>query len=65
MELELFMAKEKAVPLRIDEEVWNATRNRSDEGLHSLNAQIKYALRESLRRGGRVPAKRGIDKDDR
>ena len=47
------MAKKKAFPLRIDEEVWNAMRRWSDDELRSVNAQIEYVIRDALRRVGR------------
>ena len=49
------MAKKKAIPLRINEEIWKAMRRWSDDDLRSLNAQIEYVLREALRRAGRLP----------
>jgi len=49
------MAKKKAFPLRINEEVWEAVRRWSDDELRSVNAQIEYALREALRKAGRLP----------
>lgn len=49
------MAQKKAIPLRINEEVWKAMRRWSDDELRSLNAQIEYVLRDALRRAGRVP----------
>ena len=58
------MAQKKAIPLRINEEVWKAMRRWSDDELRSLNAQIEYVLRESLRRAGRFPDKRDTAEDD-
>jgi hypothetical protein len=51
------MVKKKAIPLRIDGEIWNAMRRWSDDELRSLNAQIEYVLREALRKAGRLPRK--------
>jgi hypothetical protein len=49
------MATKKAFPLRIDAEVWEAVRRWSDDELRSVNAQIEYALRDALRKAGRLP----------
>ena len=48
------MAKKKAFPLRINEEIWEALRRWSDDELRSVNAQIEYALRDALRKAGRL-----------
>lgn len=53
------MANKKAIPLRINEEIWDAMRRWSDDELRSLNAQIEYVLREALRRAGRLGEVRG------
>jgi len=50
------MTQKKAIPLRINEQVWKAMRRWSDDELRSLNAQIEYVLRDALRRAGRLPA---------
>lgn len=57
------MAKKKAIPLRINEEIWDAMRRWSDDELRSLNAQIEYVLREALRKAGRLPRQRGGQED--
>jgi hypothetical protein len=49
------MAKKKAFPLRVNEEIWEAMRRWSDDELRSVNAQIEYVLRDALRRAGRLP----------
>ena len=51
------MAQKKAIPLRINEQVWKAMRRWSDDELRSLNAQIEYVLRDALRRAGRLPSR--------
>ena len=48
------MAEKKAYPLRINAEVLAATQRWADDELRSLNAQIEYALREALRKSGRL-----------
>jgi hypothetical protein len=50
------MAQKKAIPLRINPDVWKAMRQWSDDELRSLNAQIEYVLRDALRKAGRLPA---------
>ena len=44
----------KNFPLRIDAEVLDAVRRWADDDLRSLNGQIVYLLRESLRKSGRA-----------
>ena len=50
------MAERKAYPLRINAEVLDAMQRWADDELRSLNAQIEYVLRDSLRRSGRLKA---------
>jgi hypothetical protein len=52
------VATKKAFPLRIDGEIWEAVRRWSDDELRSVNAQIEYALRDALRKAGRLPQSR-------
>jgi hypothetical protein len=47
----------KAYPLRINADVLAAAQRWADDELRSLNAQIEYVLRESLRKAGRLPKK--------
>jgi hypothetical protein len=49
------MAKKKAFPLRINEDIWEAVRRWSDDELRSVNAQMEYVLRDALRKAGRLP----------
>jgi hypothetical protein len=49
------MAKKRAFPLRINEDIWQAVRRWSDDELRSVNAQIEYILRDALRKSGRLP----------
>lgn len=49
------MSEKKAYPLRISADVLNAAQRWADDELRSLNAQIEYVLRESLRKAGRLP----------
>lgn len=48
------MNEKKAYPLRISAAVLDAMQRWSDDELRSLNAQIEYVLRESLRKAGRI-----------
>lgn len=52
------MAEKKAYPLRINAEILGAAQRWADDELRSLNAQIEYLLRESLRKAGRLPKPR-------
>ena len=49
------MSEKKAYPLRINADVLAAAQRWADDELRSLNAQIEYVLRESLRKAGRLP----------
>ena len=49
------MAEKKAYPLRISADVLAAAQKWADDELRSLNAQIEYALRDALRKAGRLP----------
>ncbi len=48
------MARRKAFPLRINEDILSAMQSWADDELRSVNAQIEYVLRQSLRQAGRV-----------
>ncbi len=48
------MAKKKAYPLRINEDILLAIQRWADDELRSANAQIEYILRQSLVKSGRV-----------
>lgn len=48
------MAEKKAFALRINAQVLEAIQRWADDELRSLNAQIEYVLRESLRQHGRL-----------
>ena len=48
------MSEKKAYPLRINADVLAAVQHWADDELRSLNAQIEYLLRESLRKAGRL-----------
>ena len=49
------MAEKKAYPLRISTQVLDAVQRWADDDLRSVNAQIEFALREALRKNGRLP----------
>ena len=46
--------EKKAYPLRISATVLEAMQRWSDDELRSVNAQIEFVLRESLRKAGRL-----------
>ena len=56
------MAKKKAFPLRINEDIWQAVRRWSDDELRSVNGQIEYLLRDALRKAGRLSKETQQDK---
>ena len=47
-------ADKKAYPLRIGADVLDAVQRWADDELRSVNAQIEYALRDALRKAGRL-----------
>jgi hypothetical protein len=49
------MAPRKAFALRVDKTILEAMQRWANDDLRSLNAQIEFVLRESLRRNGRLP----------
>ena len=49
------MADRKVYPLRIDQRLYDALERWAADDLRSVNAQIEFLLRESLRRAGRLP----------
>ena len=56
------MGDPKRFLLRIDQRVYDALEHWAADDLRSVNAQIEFLLRDSLRRAGRLPAR---DKDER
>ena len=58
------MAEKKAFALRINAQVLEAIQRWADDELRSLNAQIEYVLRESLREHGRLKSPPGDTKDE-
>jgi hypothetical protein len=55
------VADRKSFPLRIDSAILEAVQRWANDDLRSLNAQIEYLLRESLRRAGRGSRSSGGD----
>jgi hypothetical protein len=51
------MAARKSFALRIDAKTYEAMQRWAKDDLRSLNAQIEFVLRESLRKAGRLKAK--------
>jgi len=56
------MAKKKAYPLRMDAEVLAAMQRLADDELRSLNAQIEYVCRQTLRGAGRLAPEKEQEK---
>jgi hypothetical protein len=48
------MSERKSYPLRINSAVIEAMQRWADDDLRSLNGQIEFVLRESLRAAGRL-----------
>lgn len=52
------MSSRKAFALRVDEKTLAAMQRWANDDLRSLNAQIEFVLRESLRKAGRMAKSR-------
>lgn len=52
------MSARKAFALRVDENILASMQRWANDDLRSLNAQIEFVLRESLRKAGRLPKPR-------
>lgn len=50
------MPERKVYPLRIDHRLYEALERWAADDLRSVNAQIEFLLRDSLRRASRLPA---------
>jgi len=48
------MAKRKAYPLRLQEDILEAVSRWADDDLRSVNGQIEFLLRDALWRAGRL-----------
>ena len=57
------MSAKKAYPLRINAQVLDAVQHWADDELRSLNAQLEYVLRESLKKTGRLPKQQPLESD--
>ena len=55
------MADRKAFLLRIDSAVLEAVQRWANDDLRSLNAQVEFLLRDSLRRSGRLPREKAAE----
>lgn len=58
------MAAKKSFALRMDSKTLEAMQRWAKDDLRSLNAQIEFVLRESLRRAGRISAGKGDSDSD-
>ena len=55
------MAARKSFALRIDSKTFDAMQRWAKDDLRSLNAQIEFLLRESLRKSGRLKDRQNDD----
>jgi hypothetical protein len=53
------VAERKAFLLRIDPELYDALQRWASDELRSLNGQLEYLLRQSLKEAGRLPPPSG------
>lgn len=51
------MAGKKQFPLRLDPKLYEAIERWAGDEFRSVNSQIEFLLRESLKRAGRLPKK--------
>ncbi|MGI5892332.1 MAG: Arc family DNA-binding protein [Bacillota bacterium] len=49
------MAKKKSFPLRIDPRIYDAVEAWAQDEFRSVNGQIEFLLRQSLKKSGRLP----------
>jgi hypothetical protein len=59
------MPARKSFALRIDARILESMQRWAKDDLRSLNAQIEFVLRESLRKSGRIPTNQSSDDDDK
>ena len=61
------MAERKPFLLRVDRALLDAVQRWADDELRSLNGQIEFLLRDSLKKSGRLPnpraARKGSEKE--
>jgi hypothetical protein len=50
------VSERKAFLLRLDPQIYDALQRWAGDDLRSLNGQLEYLLRQSLRAAGRLPA---------
>ena len=58
------MAARKSFALRVDAKTLQAMQRWAKDDLRSLNAQIEFVLRESLRKAGRLPSQTVLENAD-
>ena len=56
------MSSRKAFALRVDEKTLTAMQRWANDDLRSLNAQIEFVLREALRKAGRLPKAKSVER---
>jgi hypothetical protein len=57
--------RRKVYPLRIDRRLYDALERWAADDLRSVNAQIEFLLRDSLRRAGRLPVPADAERHSR
>lgn len=57
------MAERKPFLLRLDPEILEALQKWADDELRSVNGQIDFLLRQSLKKAGRLPKKKPSSED--
>lgn len=59
------LAKRKAFLLRINPKLFDPLQKWADDEFRSVNAQIEYLLRESLKNAGRLKREGSVDSEDK
>lgn len=49
------MTAKKQYPLRVDPQLWEAIERWAGDELRSVNGQMEFIIRDSLRRANRLP----------
>jgi hypothetical protein len=57
------VAEKKPFLLRVDRELLEALQRWANDDLRSLNGQLEYLLRDSLKRAGRAPKSAAPQRD--
>jgi len=57
------MSKKKSFVLRVQPEVYDALERWAADEFRSVNGQLEYILQQALKTAGRIPGKKGEQKE--